>query len=85
METAYLTCIYRAGRFVVAQYGGHDGMSEFADREIMNFLTPPNIQLLRSKLHLVHDPEMKPQPDEWLYPDDDIGVAILDEIAFASR
>jgi hypothetical protein len=39
MGTRHLICIYRNGRFVVAQYGHYDGCPSAAGTAVLRFLT----------------------------------------------
>ena len=78
MGTRHLICIYHNGRFVVAQYGGHDGYPSGAGMTILRFLTKANIKRLREKIHFV------PPPKPWAGEKyDSRGVAILKDVASA--
>lgn len=77
MGTCHLICIYHAGRFSVAQYGGHDGYPSVVGERVMESLTPRYIQRLRARMHLVLK---RREGDNVDYND---GVKHLDEIAHA--
>lgn len=80
MGCRHLICIYSAGRFIVAQYGGHDGDPSYTGLEIMTSLTPQFVRRLRAKLFLIQYRVLEDSED---YVEDDMGVAILDDIAYA--
>jgi hypothetical protein len=80
MGTRNLIILYHNGRIVVAQYGGHDSHPSHTGREIMSSLSSPRyIQRLRANLHLIRYRESESHGD---YVDDDIGICILDAIAY---
>jgi hypothetical protein len=81
MGASHLICLYHNGRIVVAQYGGHDGHPSYTGREIMDLLSDARyIRRLRANLSLVRYRESKSYGD---YTDDDTGLRILDDIAYA--
>ena len=81
MGTRHLICLYHNGRIVVAQYGGHDGHPSHTGRQIMSLLSSAHfIQRLRANLHLIR---YRPSRTYGDYADDDIGICILENIAYA--
>jgi hypothetical protein len=78
MGTSFLLCIYHASRFVVAQYGSHDGYPSGAGLSIMEWISPAFISGLRRKLSFIR--YRIPQSYEDDYTDDNRGVAILADI-----
>lgn len=57
MGTRHLVCVYRFGRFALAQYGRLDGYPEYAGFAILRFLTPANIARLLVGLQFTKFPE----------------------------
>jgi hypothetical protein len=82
MGTSFLLCIYHASRFVVAQYGSHDGYPSGAGLSIMERISPAFVSALRRKLSFIR--YRIPQSYEDDYTDDNLGVAILADIVRAT-
>lgn len=88
MGCRHLICIYHASRIVVAQYGGHDGYPSYTGVSIMESLSDPRyVSRLRSKLSLIRHRDLNADYSEWDggYIDEDAGVAVLDDIAWAGK
>jgi hypothetical protein len=81
MGTRHLVCIYHNGRFVVAQYGQHNGYPSATGVEVLRFLlTKGNIERLRENIHFVPPPKPYNREDY-----DSRGVAVLEQIASARK
>ncbi|KAM0717013.1 hypothetical protein Q7P37_006865 [Cladosporium fusiforme] len=53
MGTRHIVCIWYKGRFVIAQYGHWDGHPEGAGVDVLEFITPGNIERLKAGLRFV--------------------------------
>jgi hypothetical protein len=82
MGTSFLLCIYHASRFVVAQYGSHDGYPSGAGLSIMEWISPAFVSGLRRKVCFIR--YRIPQSYEDEYTDNNLGVAILGDIIRAT-
>lgn len=54
MGTRHLACVYHKGRFVIAQYGQHNGDPDITGTAILEFLLEPaNIEALRAGIPFI--------------------------------